>query len=347
MDFLKNIDFGQHVLPAAIIILSFITGLIVKKTVIKKLAKLAAKSKARFDDIFVKSLQSVILVWFVLIGLYISTSVLPISGDQKIFLGKISQALLVFSIFWFLMNFLSDAFFVYSEKLRERIPETSIIKNVIRIFILCIGILIILQTIGVSITPIITTLGIGGLAIALALQETLANLFAGFHILASQRVKPGDYIRLDSGEEGYVVDVTLRDTVLKQLPENHVILPNSKISSSVVVNFYRPKKALKVLVEVGVDYDSDLEKVEKVTVEVARETLREAAGGAEDFTPFLRYHTFADSSINFTVHLKCEEFFDRFLVQHEFIKRLKKRYDREGINIPFPIRTLITKKGDS
>lgn len=334
----------QHVLPIIIIIFCFIMGFIIKKTILKRLSRLAKKTKARLDDIFIESLSAVIVLWFVLLGVYISINILPLSIKGINFLQKVFQALFIFSLFWFLMNLFGKIFLVYSDKLQKRIPAASIFKNAIRIFIFSIGILIILQTLGISITPIITTLGVGGLAVALALQETLANLFAGFHIIATKRVKTNDYIKLDSGEEGYVVDVTWRDTVLRQLPNNYIIIPNSKLSSAIVVNFYRPQKKMNLLIEVGIDYSSDLEHVEKVTLEVAQEIMKEVPGGVKDYEPFLRYHTFADSSINFTAYLRCEEFFDKFLVQHEFIKRLKKRYNSEGINIPFPIRTVFMKK---
>ncbi len=333
----------QHVLPVIIIILCFLVGFIIKKTVLRRLSRLAKKSRARVDDVFIQALESVIVLWFVLLGVYISINILPMELRYMDLLVKVFQALLIFSIFWFLMQLMARIFVIYSDKLQEQIPAASIFKNAVKILIVAIGVLIILQTLGISITPIITTLGVGGLAVALALQDTLANLFAGFHIVGTKRVKPNDYIRLDSGQEGYVVDVTWRDTVLRQLPNNFVIIPNSRLSSAIVTNFYRPQKAMNVLVEVGIDYGSDLEQAEQVTLEVANQVMKEVPGGVKDFEPFVRYHTFGDSSINFTVYLRCEEFFDKFLVQHEFIKRLKKRYDREGINIPFPIRTVIMK----
>lgn len=337
-------ELWQKLIPLAIILTSFIIGLIVKKTVIGRLRKLAERSKARIDDILLDSLRSVIVVWFVILGVFISINILPIPATDQQFLQQVFQVLLVFSLFWFLLQFLGKIFFVYFDKKNSRVPAASIIKNSIKVFILSIGLLVILQILGISITPIITTLGVGGLAVALALQDTLANLFAGFHIIASQRVKTKDYIKLESGEEGYVVDINWHDTVLRQLPNNHIIIPNQSLSSAVVTNFYRPQKATNVLIEVGVDYSSDLEHVERVTVEVAKETLKEVPGGVEKFEPFMRYHTFGDSSINFRVHLRCQEFFDRFLLQHEFVKRLKKRYDQENINIPFPIRTVIMNK---
>lgn len=334
----------QTVLPVVIIFLCLITGIIIRLTILKRLANLARKSKSRMDDVFLESLRSVIVLWLVLIGVFISINILPLTVKQKGFLDQVFQALLIFSIFWFLMQLLGKFFFAYSYKFRSKLAAASIIKNTVKIFIMTIGLLIILQTLGISITPVITTLGVGGLAVALALQDTLANLFAGFHIIATQRVKPKDYIKLDSGEEGYVVDITWRDTLLRQLPNNYIIIPNSRLSTAIVTNYYQPKKALNLLIEVGIDYSSNLEQVEQVTLEVAREILKEVPGGEETFEPFMRYHTFGDSSINFTVYLRCKEFYEKFLVRHEFIKRLKKRYDQEGINIPFPIRTVIMQK---
>jgi small-conductance mechanosensitive channel len=93
-------------------------------------------------------------------------------------------------------------------------------------------------------------------------------------------------------------------------------------------------------VQVGVSYDSDLDHVERVAVEVAREVLQDTPGGVKEFEPFIRYHTFDDFSINFTVILRVQEYVDRYLVTHEFVKRLHKRFNQEGIEIPFPIRTL-------
>ncbi|MEO0166823.1 MAG: mechanosensitive ion channel family protein, partial [candidate division WOR-3 bacterium] len=97
---------------------------------------------------------------------------------------------------------------------------------------------------------------------------------------------------------------------------------------------------------VGVSYDSDLEKVEKVVIEVAKETLREVPGGVKDFEPFIRYHTFGEFSIQFTVILRVEEFASQFIIKHEFVKRLHKRFKQENIIIPYPIRIVHFEKKD-
>jgi small-conductance mechanosensitive channel len=223
--------------------------------------------------------------------------------------------------------------------------SASIFVNVARVVVLVVGVLVVLAGLGISITPMLTALGVGGLAVALALQEPLANVFAGIQVLASKQLQPGDYIRLDSGEDGYVVDITWRNTTIRQLTGNLVVLPNAKLASSIVTNFHQPAADLAVIIRVGVSYASDLARVEQVTIEVAQEVMTTVEGGVPDFEPFVRYHTFGDWSVDFNVIMRAAEFRDQFLVTHEFIKRLHDRYRAEGIRIPFPIRTIVPADG--
>jgi small-conductance mechanosensitive channel len=176
--------------------------------------------------------------------------------------------------------------------------------------------------------------------VALALQEPLANFFAGLFLTLGGQIRPGDYIRLDSGQEGYVADFSWRSTRLRMLPNNLVVVPNAKLAQAIVTNHHLPSKDLAVLVEVGVDYASDLPQVERVVAAVGRQVMADVAGGVPGFEPFIRYHTFADSSVNFTVILRAAEFVDQYLIKHEFIKRLHAAFMREGIVIPYPTRTI-------
>lgn len=147
-------------------------------------------------------------------------------------------------------------------------------------------------------------------------------------------------MKLESGEDGYVEDIAWRYTTIRQLANNVTIVPNAKLASTITTNYYLPQTELAVLVQVGVSYASDLVRVEAVTVDVAREVQREVPGAVPQFEPFIRYHTFSDSSIKFSVILRGQEFVAQYLIIHEFIKRLHERYRREHITIPFPIRTL-------
>ncbi|MCK4548231.1 MAG: mechanosensitive ion channel, partial [Candidatus Eisenbacteria sp.] len=146
--------------------------------------------------------------------------------------------------------------------------------------------------------------------------------------------------------EGFIEKVGLRSTWIRMLPNNIVIVPNAKLISGQILNYYLPEREMSTLVQVGVHYDSDLEHVERVTIETGREVMAEIENGVPEFDPFIRYHTFDDSSINFSVILRTREVVGRYLIKHEFIKRLHKRYNEEGIVIPFPIRTLEVSQGD-
>jgi small-conductance mechanosensitive channel len=330
--------------PGMYVIGGFLAGLLFEFIILKKVRQIAARTAWEGDAILARSLRGVTTLWFTAAGMYAAIRTGEISHAQ---LGIVHKALLVIVALsvTVVVARISSAFVnLYSRRVGGVLMSTSMFANLTRIIVFIIGALIILQTLGISIAPILTALGVGGLAVALALQDTLSNLFAGIHVIASKQVKPGDYIKLASGEEGYVKDITWRYTTIQELPDNMIIIPNSKLASSIVTNYYYPEKEMSVLVQVGVGYNSDLEAVERETIEVAREVMRKVSGGVARFDPFVRYHTFGDSSINLTVILRGMEFTDQYLLRHEFVKRLHKRYRDQGIEIPFPIRTVYLRK---
>lgn len=335
-------EITRLILPLTFIIGGFLIGVIFEKIILTKFKKITQKTKWQGTEIIINSLHRMTTFCFFIAGVYVAMHNLPI--DEILFsaLQKVLLVIIIFSVTLILAKLSVGFVRLYIIKTRITVPST-IFVNLTNLLIFLIGTLIILQTLGISITPIITALGVGGLAIALALQETLANLFSGLHIIIARKMKPGDYIKLDSGEEGYITDITWRDTTIRTLPNNIIIIPNSKLASTIITNYNLPEREIGVTVQVGVSYESDLEKVEKVTIEVAKEVLSELPDGVSEFEPFIRYHTFNDFSINFTVILRAKEFVNQYLLKHEFIKRLHKRYQKEGIEIPFPIRTVYMK----
>ena len=198
---------------------------------------------------------------------------------------------------------------------------------------------------GIEITPVLTALGVGGLAVALALQDTLSNLFSGIHIIASKQIKPGDYVKLDSGNEGYVVDVGWRNTTIRALANNMIIIPNAKLASAIITNFYQPDLEMGMGVEISVSGDNDLDTVERVTIEVAKEIIAKTPGVINSGEPAIRYGSFADGDITFGVGFRIKEFTDQYLVKHEFLKAIYKRYKVEGIRLASPTRTIYVKEG--
>jgi len=336
--------FIQYIVFGGIVLFTTIISLVIKRILLVRLEHLAKKTTVSADDIIIRALKGVVLLWGILIGILIALQVVTIPENIRNTLWSMTTVAILFSVTIFFANVLGEFVVSYTAKYSETLPSTSIFRNITRLVILIIGFLIILQTIGISISPLLTALGVGGLAVALALQDTLSNLFAGIHILVSKQVRPGDFIKLETGEEGYVVDISWRNTTIRMLPNNLVVIPNSKLASSIVTNYYMPEKMLSVLVSVGVSYDSDLEKVEEIVIEVAKEVMQTVPGGVPEFEPFVRYSSFGDFSINFSVIMRAKEYTDQFLIRHEFIKRLHKRFKKEGIEIPFPITTVYLKK---
>lgn len=313
-------------------------GLFVERFVFYRLRRLSEKSPWGWDKVLIDSLRYIPTLWSFLVALYLVSEELKLPKSIILVKDKALWVLFIISLALFVSRLVGGFLRLYINRYREDLPATSLVVQVSRVVILVVGVLIALDKIGIAITPILTALGVGGLAVALALRDTLENLFAGFHVLATKQIKVGDYIRLQSGEEGFVEDITWRNTILRQPTNNLIIVPNSKLSTSIITNFHMPQPELNVIVPVGVSYDSDLEKVERVTLEVAREVQKEVEGGVPDFEPRIRLTSFGDFSINFNVILRAKDFESQHLLRHEFIKRLKKRYEQEGIKIPFPVR---------
>ena len=337
-------NIAQLVLPIISIAAGLIVGIVVEKVIMAKLGRLADKTKWEGDNVVIEALRGMTVLWFLCAGIYVAILRIPLSTDIVTLLRKILLVVIISSVTVVLARVASGIVSLISGRVKGAFPSASIFANLTKLLIFIVGILVILQSLGVAITPLITALGIGGLAVALALQDTLSNFFAGLHILFSRQVRPGDYVKLDTGEEGYVTDITWRNTAIKAIQNNMIIVPNAKLASAITINFNLPKKEMAVRVEVGVSYDSDLEKVEKVTIDVAKEVMREVHGGISEFEPFIWYHNFGNSSIDFTVIMRTREFFDQYRIRHEFIKRLHSRFRDEGIEIPFPITTVYMKK---
>jgi small-conductance mechanosensitive channel len=322
-----------------------VLGLLVEIVVVKRVRRFAEQTRFTWDDLLLKALRGVPTIWIACAAIYLAINV----GDLDP--GIISRSVTVLEVIAIGaavvagMRLAGGAVESLSAGATESSP--TLVVNLAKIAVAILGGFIILQNLGIEITPLITALGIGGLAVALALQDTLGNLFAGVQIILSRAVKPHDYIQLSTGEAGWVSDVRARHTTIETFPDGNLLtVPNSVLASSIVKNFSYPDLAMWVSVPVGVSYSSDLAKVEQVTLEVARTVVAEVEGGLADPEPFVLYKGFGDFSIDFDVRMRVRDFRSQGLIRHEFIKRLHRRYEVEGIEIPFPIRTVIMKSGE-
>jgi small-conductance mechanosensitive channel len=321
-----------------------VLGYLVERLVIGRAHRLASSSRFKWDDLIVASLRRLPTIWLGAAGVYLALSVGTVSPLVARIAANGLMVLVIGSIALGGMRLAAGAIEVASMRTPGAMRSPTLVVNLARGAVAVLAVFIVLQNLGIDITPLITALGIGGLAVALALQDTLSNLFAGVHIILSRQVRPRDYVRLSSGEEGWVTDVKGRNTTIQTFPDlNLVVVPNSVLASSIVKNFTFPAPALWVSISVGVSYDSDLAEVERITVDVAKQVLTDVEGAVPDTEPVMHFQAFAESSIDFEIRLMVRDFRSQGPVRHEFIKRLHRRFEEEGIVIPFPIRTVIMK----
>ncbi len=315
-------------------------GWLVSRFGLELLARLMRRTRTDLDDALLKALRPHVPFWFLVLGVVLG---IRYGHPAEVVITRVDRgatAALLLSLSFALASFLTYVVEARARRWPEAVPATTLTQNAVRIVVIGLGALVVLGNLGIAITPILTALGVGSLAVALALQPTLSNLFAGFHVTLARKIRVGDYIELETGQQGFVVDIGWRSTEIRELPNNLIIVPNARISEIIVKNYAFPDVGQSVPVEGGVAYGSDLEEVERVTLEVARDVQRTVEGADPDHEPRMRFHTFADSSVNFKVILRVKEFPARFTATHEFLKRLHRRYGEAGIEIPFPQRVV-------
>ena len=354
MDYLQNIDWlalGQKlIVPACILAFAFFVGIILNRMLTQKLERRVKASESEIMEIFFRALRGVPIYLSIVTGLYwiVTTSNLP-AGLERIF-SYILFAMIVFSITRVCERTLSG-FIRMKFSGSSDMTQSTLLDTIFRIAIYASGALVILDYFNISIAPIMAAMGVGGMAVAFGVRETLENIFSGLQLIISKQMRVNDYIKLSTGDEGRVIDINWRYiTVMPPNEGSVVVIPNKVIANAVTANYSQPRDDIVVVVPIGVSYDSDLEKVERVTVEVARELQIKIDGYEPHFdangndidklAPVVRYQAFNDSSIDFNAVMHVQIFTNQYLLKHEFIKAITKRYREEGINIPFPIRTL-------
>ncbi len=303
--------------------------------------RITEKTKSDIDDTILDIVMKPLYTIIILSGFYVALKSLPILIQYNLLLDG-AFFLLVVTLITLVVSKILSLLVTRWFKVQKRFERTpKLINKVITAVTYIVAFLMILSYFEIEITPLVATLGLGGLAVGLALQSTLSNFFSGLHIISDRPINVGDFIELqDANISGYVEDIGWRSTRIKTLPNTIVIIPNSRLAESIIINDSLPEPEMAALVQCGVAYGSDLEKVETITVDIAKKIQKTIPGAVRNFEPFIRYNAFGDSNINFTVILRVEKFVDKYLVTHEFIKALKKRYDKEGIEISWPVRKI-------
>jgi small-conductance mechanosensitive channel len=290
------------------------------------------------DSLFLQAIRVPSVLWCIVLGLFVALEMTDLPPRLAAQIQVVLESAIILSVTITVAGVLDSLVAAASERRALAVGVTGLFRTSVRLAVLVVGGLVLLSSLGIAITPILTALGVGGLAVALALQDTLSNLFAGVHLLADKPIRVGDYVRLSvDNVEGHVVDVGWRSTRIRMLQNNIVVVPNKRVAESVITNFDLDDQRVAVAIRVGVGFDADPDHVERVLVDEATRAIGEVPGLLADPPPAARLIPgFGDYSLDFTLACQARSFVDQFTIQHELRKRILKRFRAEGIAMPSP-----------
>jgi small-conductance mechanosensitive channel len=327
--------------PLAVFALTVLAGLLARQIVLRTLRVWSRRSQSRAGGIAEESLRLPTIIWSVILAANFAIQSSHLPPAAILLAPKALEALWIISFTLMCARLARDLVRNYGSQAQNALPVTSLTQNLAQIAVLFLGIPPLLRVLGVEITAWLTAFGVGGLAVALALQDTLSNLFSGFHVAVAGHIRLGDYIKLNTGEEGYVADIGWRATTLRAQANNLIIVPNSKLAQAIVTNFCLPEKRLSASFKVSVSLDSDPEQVECLLSEAARQGVGEIPGMAPEPAPSAAFDPgFGESGFEFTVNFQVEDFGSQGAVRNELRKRALRKLRENGIAIALPARTI-------
>ena len=312
---------------------ALVAGFILEKLLLPMLLRLADKRSWRLWKIVIGSLKMVIVLWFVLIALKIIQPMIPLKPAWVEITNKVLAVLVLISI-TFMIGRIAVGLLRNTSRSEAAaaMPTTTILVNITKIVISLLGLLAIFHSLGVSVTPMLTALGVGGLAVALALQDTLSNLFSGLQIIATKQVEIGDYIKLSTGEEGQIVDIAWRVTTMKTNVDNLIIIPNAKFSSTNLTNFSRPQKYSIVVIPMLIAHGTDLDAAERIAFAAIDEFV--SAGAVPLVTkPDVAYSDVTELGIRMNILIEAKDYPDHRHLRHKIIKALVAAFTTNGIKL--------------
>jgi len=282
------------------------------------------------------------ILWCLVLGFFVAIEVAELPQRLIDQLNLVLLAATLFSVTVTVANLVSSLITRAGERGALHGQITGLARTSARMAILAVGLLIMLSALGVHITPLLTALGVGGLAVALALQDTLSNLFAGVHLLADKPIRVGDYVKLsEGGVEGFVTDVGWRSTRVQTLLRNVIILPNQTVARSTITNYHLPDERVGLPIKLTVPLGVSPEHVRSLLFEEANTAVGAVPGIVAEPPPAVWLMPgFGEYGLEFTVIVWVAKFVDQYEVQTQLRARIADRLRNEGIEIPVPIRTI-------
>jgi small-conductance mechanosensitive channel len=338
-------DWMKLTVPVGVLVMTLVVAYAAKRVLGRLLNAWAARTKSPAGLLAVQALMGPFMIWALILGIHFAMQYSELPATWTRTSGRVLLVLWILSFTMVATRLAADVIRHYGSATQAVLPVTTLTQNLVQIGIVLLSLTVVLNAFDVAITPILTFLGVGGLAVALALQDTLSNLFAGFYVAVAGQVRIGDYIRLNTGEEGYVDDITWRSTTIRSLGNNLIIVPNAKLGQAIVTNFNLPEKRLSVGIQVVVSYECNPEDAERLLLEVASKAVAEVPGLLEEPQPSVSSEPgFGDSGFGMTLNCHVAEFVNQYGVRHALRKRILQRFKEAGVAIASPTRTVYVRE---
>lgn len=304
------------------------------------------KTKTEIDNLIMSKTATPLTIIIFLFAIEIPLRELPLSDNLELIISKI-----IFSIAIVIVTYMTYVLFdiiilnawkEFSKRTKTKVDDslTSLINTILKIVLIIIAFLYILDLWGFEIGPLLTGLGIAGLAVALALQPVLSNIFSGASIILDKTVRVGDLIYLENNVKGKIEKIGLRSTKIRTFDNEWIIIPNTKLAESQIQNVALPEPKSRVVIPFGVAYGTDIEKVKKIVMKEIK-SIKNAVDNPE---PSIRFDEMGNSSLNFKAYFHVSSFEHRWESIDEANTKIYNALNKAGIEIPFPQMDVHLKK---
>ena len=297
--------------------------------------RLSRHTETELDDLIFRAVRRPVSLIIMVLGGYLAV-VIPtdLTGGQQQVVNALFTAAAILAVLVLITRLLSVFLDWYISRLSvdQRSANAHILpilRKVAVFVVYAIGVMLMLDALGISIGPLIASLSLGGLAVALAIQPTLANVFAGTYVATENVISPGDYIELEGGIAGYVIEVSLRSTRIRTWENQLVVIPNSRLAETIVTNYSEPTPPINVYLTCRVSYSSDLDRVEAVARDVMDRVLEESPYAVKDYGSYFAFDTFGESNLDFWLFVQAKDRLASFELRSELINALHRRFDEE------------------
>ena len=334
----------KHTPYEALIIFAFalLLGFLLYRFLLSGAARLVTHDSSGLQAKFIEALRAPLMMWFLLLALILALRELNANAVPLLVQDLLRFTLMGLIVVSFTMAAARVTTLILSTYFAKRgQPVTTLTVTLVRLIWAIPGVLLVMDLLGISVAPILTALGVGGLAVALGLRDTLANLFAGFYVIIAGQFDQGDFVKLSSGEEGYVSDIRWRMTSLRTLSNHLILIPNSKIAEAIVTNFSKPDRLMTITLPLRVAAATDIDPLGPMLLAAAAEVAAVNPDLLATPAPAVSFTGFVEGGLEITLVVTVPEYQKQYKVLEQLRRAVLRRFRAEGIEFAVPVRRVV------